>query len=209
MTSQKASKLGIATTCLAVSVAALGMRTGAAQEGQASASPKEASVTTVSIRRAPAGEGRSPDRPMDLVIEPGRAPTCPTPEELQQKWTKSLDQVRAEARPVEGVMPIDCSANLFANAESSGRFHRWGCSNFQWAATEFASQPAYFDDVPLERYGQTVCPLLQPLVSGVRFYGTVAVMPYKLVVNGPFEPVYTSGYYRPGSDAPCIRQRLP
>ena len=106
-------------------------------------------------------------------------------------------------------MPIDCSGSLFAGMAGAGRNRGQGCTNFQWVAPQTASCPPLFDDVPLERYGQTVCPVLQPVISGLRFYGTFAVLPCKLAADGICQPIYTSGYYRPGSsDVPCVRQRL-
>ena len=51
-----------------------------------------------------------------------------------------------------------------------------------WQATEFWHRPLYFDDVPLERYGQMHHPLIQPWLSGVHFFGNVPLLPYKMGV---------------------------
>jgi hypothetical protein len=80
---------------------------------------------------------------------------------------------------------------------------------FHWAASGLRAQPAYFDDVPLERYGQSVCPAAQPFLSAARFFGTFPLMPYKMGIDRTHDPVYTLGYCRPGSPAPCLYQRLP
>ena len=66
-----------------------------------------------------------------------------------------------------------------------------------------------FDDVQLERYGQSRCPTLQPVLSGAHFFGTMAIMPYKMGLSGPFEMTSNYGYYRPGSPTPCVGRRLP
>jgi hypothetical protein len=99
--------------------------------------------------------------------------------------------------------------HLFGRPPGRGLPHQFACTRFCWAAPEMAYQPLYFDDTPLERYGQSVCPGLQPLLSGAHFFAMFPLMPYKLGLDGPCEPVYNLGYYRPGSDAPCVRQRLP
>jgi hypothetical protein len=140
-----------------------------------------------------------------------RAAICPTAEELATKWFKPLGKIPTEMRPSQGPMPPDCAGQLFTvSPASTQRVRPWTCTQFQWTAPELAYQPPYFDDVPLERYGQSVCPPLQPLLSAVHFFAMFPLMPYKLGLDGPYERVYTLGYYRPGScDTPCVCQTLP
>ena len=76
-----------------------------------------------------------------------------------------------------------------------------------WAPTNLHHQPLYFDDTPLERYGQAHSALVQPLASAARFYGTFAVMPIKLFSQPPHQRTTTLGLYRPGSPVPAVRQR--
>jgi len=80
---------------------------------------------------------------------------------------------------------------------------------FAWTAPEIWHKSLYFDDIQLERYGQSRAPLLQPFLSGAHFFGTLPILPYKLGLNGPFEMTSNLGYYRPGSAAPCVGRRLP
>lgn len=103
--------------------------------------------------------------------------------------------------------PNDCSEGLFLPPEP-GIAHHAGITEFHWQATNFFHRPLYFDDTPLERYGQTAHPLLQPVISGGRFFGTFLVLPYKMGIDRTGDCVSTMGYYRPGSCAPCIRERL-
>jgi hypothetical protein len=126
---------------------------------------------------------------------------------------KPLDEIRIEPLAPDGMLPPDLSQNLFAPADQiplAGMSDRgWSGSVLAWAASELVHQPLYFDDVPLERYGQTVCPALQPAISGARFYATFPVMPYKLLVDHPYAIITTLGKYRPGSPTPCLHQSLP
>jgi hypothetical protein len=78
---------------------------------------------------------------------------------------------------------------------------------FEWRASGLSHYPLYFEDVALERYGQTRC--LQPAWSGVRFFGAVPLLPYKMGLDCPHERIYTLGYARPGDAAPPVRERLP
>ena len=104
-------------------------------------------------------------------------------------------------------MPHDYSADLLPGDKRSPR--EFSEREFHWEASDFFYQPTYFSDVPLERYGQTVSPALQPFVSGTRFLLTFPVMPYKMGVEGTHERVYDLGLYRPGSPAPPTRQTIP
>ena len=61
----------------------------------------------------------------------------------------------------------------------------------------------------LERHGQEHDSHLQPLVSGARFFATVPMLPYLMVVRDPFDCESTLGYYRSGSCAPMMLQRPP
>ena len=67
----------------------------------------------------------------------------------------------------------EIAAGLFARRVSgdADAGSRWSATitEFQWAPANFFHQPLYFDDTPLERYGQSVCPHLQPIISGGRF----------------------------------------
>ena len=71
-----------------------------------------------------------------------------------------------------------------------------------WEASNLFSNPLYFEDAPLERYGHTHGQLLQPLVSlgkfGVQFVG----LPYQMALHPIHEHRYALGWYRPGELAP-------
>jgi hypothetical protein len=107
-------------------------------------------------------------------------------------------------------LPPDPADKLFALLPSpSPRRTTWVPTQFSWAATEFWHWPLYFDDVQLERYGQMRHPLLQPALSGVHFFGTIPILPYKMGIDRPFDSIATLGYYRPGSHTPVVGRWLP
>lgn len=80
----------------------------------------------------------------------------------------------------------------------------WNSYEFNWAASGMLHKPLYFEDVNLERYGNSACPFIQPISSGVRFFATVPMLPYKMTLEPPRECIYTLGYCRPGSQAPNL-----
>jgi hypothetical protein len=126
---------------------------------------------------------------------------------------KPLVQIDAGIGGEDGPLPADFSdhAALPAVVRDIDAVRGPGAppTVLHWAASELRAQPAYFDHVPLERYGQSVCPIVQPLLSGARFFGTFPIIPYKIGIDRTHDRIYTLGYYRPGSPAPCIRQTLP
>lgn len=121
---------------------------------------------------------------------------------------KPLSSVQASMKLGSGLLPPDCSRQLFQD-KRMGEPKFATIRTVHWRPTNFFHQPLYFDDQPLERYGQSICPTLQPIISGAKFFGTLPILPYKMGLNPYCECVSTLGYYRPGSCAPCVRQTLP
>ncbi len=79
----------------------------------------------------------------------------------------------------------------------------------QFAPSAICHKPLYFQDTMLERHGHQRFPNVQPLASGVRFFGTIPIMPYLMTLHPPGEDIYNLGHYRPGSGAPCLMERPP
>ena len=86
---------------------------------------------------------------------------------------------------------------------------QWAPSKVTWTASNLCHNPLYFESVNLERYGHTRGPLLEPVVQSAHFFGNILILPYKMGVHGPRECQYALGYYRPGNEAPWIKQPLP
>lgn len=78
-----------------------------------------------------------------------------------------------------------------------------------WAAPNTYSHPLYFEDRMLERHGHERWGCLQPIASGARFFTTIPMLPYLATIQEPCDIVYSKGYFRAGSSAPCVMQRPP
>jgi hypothetical protein len=78
-----------------------------------------------------------------------------------------------------------------------------------WIAPDLRHLPVYMEDVALERYGQTCHPLVQPAISGAKFYSQALTLPYRMGVDGPTKLGYDVGFARPGDDVPPVREHLP
>ena len=79
----------------------------------------------------------------------------------------------------------------------------WTPLSYSWEAPQLKYNPLYFEDPQLERYGNEVC-LLQPFLSGARFYATIPTLPYQMMSEGNSvcHTVYDFGYGRPGDCVP-------
>lgn len=82
-------------------------------------------------------------------------------------------------------------------------------AHYYWDASDMFSNPLYFEDANLERYGYTYPFLLQPFVSVGKFSGQLALLPYQMVNNPIRKEVYVLGNYRPGEWAPRLWYQVP
>ncbi len=143
-------------------------------------------------------------QPLTLAEELGtQAPdldyACPSLKEL-----KPIGKLTYRTEPQAGEMPRDCTLD-----EKLFEPRQWAQTTFTWKASALCHKPLYFEDVHLERYGHSWGPLLQPVMSGAHFFGSVLALPYQAGMYPPNECMYTLGYYRPGSCAPYMLDPIP
>ena len=93
--------------------------------------------------------------------------------------------------------------------EGPDRAGDWAISAYLWQAPNTFSNTLYFEDAMLERHGHERFPVLQPLISGGRFFATFPMLPYLATIRPPCDTQYTLGYFRPGPQAPALLQRPP
>ena len=111
--------------------------------------------------------------------------------------------LRIQGNPGED-FPYDCTVDYGIYEP-----RQWAQITYNWKASGLCHKPLYFEEVQLERYGHSWGPYVQPIVSGIHFFGTVPILPYKMGLKTPNECVYTLGYYRPGSCAPYLVGGVP
>ena len=115
-------------------------------------------------------------------------------------WPKrSIQEVRVDASEYGSKIPEDRSNNLFANSKRFGVQLPATDKTFAWAAPNIRYQPLYFEDVSLERYGQTKGLIRQPFVSAIKAFGGGAVLPLRALRDNPYSCDSPLGYCRPGS----------
>jgi len=144
--------------------------------------------------------GQLPQIEEGLTQAPQRGPEpCPSPRDL-----KPLNQISNKIDAEPGEFPAECG---LGNEAFDPR--QWSMTTYTWKATGLCHKPLYFEDVQLERYGNTFSPLLQPAISGAHFFASSVILPYKMGLEAPLECVYPLGTYRPGSCAPFYIGPLP
>jgi hypothetical protein len=111
--------------------------------------------------------------------------------------------IRMDGQPGEDY-PFECGLG-----EELYRPRSWPQVTYMWKASGLCHKPLYFEQVQLERYGHSWPPVVQPLLSGAHFFGTLPILPYKMGITTPNECIYTLGYYRPGSCAPYMIEAVP
>jgi hypothetical protein len=124
---------------------------------------------------------------------------CPSPKDL-----KRIGDITTNIAPSEGDLPRDCPLG-----DEVFQPRSFSPITYTWAASALCHKPLYFEDVQLERYGHMAGPWLQPFASGVNFFLTIPILPYKMGLETPNECLYTLGYYRPGDCAPYLFDPLP
>ncbi len=110
-----------------------------------------------------------------------------------------------------GVRPEDVTIDRLPPSQplpvGETRSGGWDLQAKQWVPGGFCHQPLYFEDPMLERHGHSRFPCVQPVLSGIRFFGTVPILPYLATLRHPLDDVHTLGAYQPGTAAPVLRYR--
>jgi len=102
-------------------------------------------------------------------------------------------------------LPPDAARQYFLQQPplppSSLAYSPWMMDNSYSPPLNFCYRPLLFEEVNLERYGHC-WGLLQPAVSTAKFYGNVALLPYRLIAQHPCQCTYHDHHFRPGGPAP-------
>ena len=144
------------------------------------------------------------DESDDLDIE-----DRPQPERTDGRF--ELPRLTASRTTQSGEVPKGLNDAVVTPLAESGieRSGDWTWTTRTWAAANTFSHPLYFEDRMLERHGHERWGYAQPLVSGARFYTSLALLPYLSAIERPCDCRYTLGYYRSGTCTPRFFQRPP
>ena len=124
--------------------------------------------------------------------------------ETQRLDISRLSEADLAFLSTEWGLPRECR---IAQTVYQGR--QWTPATMTWKASNLCHNPLYFEEVQLERYGHSVGPFQQPIISSAHFFVNIAVLPYKMGIHPPQECQYALGYYRPGNCAPYLLPPVP
>ncbi len=160
-----------------------------------------AGLTSTGYTQPPARPGQIPI-PMPLV----RPQQVTVPGGL-----RPLSDITTDIAPPGGPLPKDRSDVLVVGTNNPMFYARSAnLVRYQWEAPVVCHRPLYFQDVPLEHFGQSCCPCLQPAISAAKFLGNVLILPYRVALDPPCSETYNLRTYpRPGTPVPCLRETLP
>jgi len=164
---------------------------------------------------SPAQDRATPEVPKPLADQLAAVPLvspdiCPEPAGPSRPLPQGLSPIGSLTHQIpsgDGKLPVLCPMSQEEHPAPISR--GWAPVTFTWKASALCHKPAYFEQVQVERYGHSVGPLFQPIVSGAHFFLSVPLLPYKMGLYPPNECLYTLGHYRPGSCAPYMLDPLP
>ncbi len=120
-----------------------------------------------------------------------------------------LESLMTPSTAYEGAVPESAAAKRAVPPIYLGFDRGWATHMYLWQSANICHHPLYFEDAMLERHGHTRLPCLQPVVSGSKFLGELALMPYLMTLHRPCECRYALGHFRPGTCAPALKDTLP
>ncbi len=100
------------------------------------------------------------------------------------------DRFQGYAEPVQAMRTRDLDSPSHAP---------YTLENYTYISPVFYHKPLYFEQPNLERYGQGTYRCIQPAASSIHFFGTIPLLPYKMLKQSPCENLYTLGNQRPGN----------
>jgi len=173
------------------------------------------------VAAGPVAEEPVPPSPMAETPASVRTSVSPVEKHWQER---PLGSVKATIKPTAGELPSNFAAPRLAEGgvfqQSFGDSRPWMLSSYEWEAPVVRHLPLFFEEPNLERLGYThrcyldfcgygtgprTAECLQPVVSGLHFFGRIPFVPYMWGYQSGCEPVYTLGVDRPGSPV-CHRK---
>lgn len=169
-------------------------------------------ITALLVLGALAAASAAWGQVVESAVDPelDRAPAAPQERQSIDWPEKPIADIQIDPRDMAERKPPDKSVDLVGNASPEHWFSaQYAPVAATWVAPNIYYQPLYFEDVPLERYGQQHWGHPMDLArTGILFYGGVLALPYNLLKESPHSCDTPLGFARPGSPAPCTYNYL-
>lgn len=133
----------------------------------------------------------------------------PTPQRAEfGPWPrKGIRAISLNINESNEIYPEDRSEQLVNSYNQSWNQFAPAQKVFAWVPPNIKYQPLYFEDVALERYGQTASPTQQALLSGAHFFKSLALLGHQARHDHPYSCDHPLGFCRPGNTVPYTIQR--
>ncbi len=143
-------------------------------------------------RGATDGSVAAQTEPLPPSGEPIRSPLAEPAFDRQPIGSLGVD-----IRPPAGDLPPDAAGAAFGTSVPADLAQRGHAETlFFWTAPDLRHRPLYFEQRYVERYGYSFG-RWQPIASGAQFFGTVPLLPWKMLKDPPWRPIYKLGQLRP------------
>jgi hypothetical protein len=182
----------------------------------ASTSPSRLALAKAQEKQS--GDKSPSDRPVPLNQQNANSNEAQSGKKIQPQSTPSrielnysdfgsITEINTNIRDMSPKTPEDRSISfVFSNATDYYPIN--DPRTLLWEAPNIAYNPLYFQEIPLERYGQHCGWLRQSVLSGSHFFNSAIALPYNMLVAPPHSCVYPVGYARPGDCVPFTFERL-
>lgn len=127
---------------------------------------------------------------------------------------KNIPETEWELKPMSSITPRIRSNSGMVPEDRSPRLTNLGTTPlsasykvFAWAAPNINYEPLFFEDVALERYGQSRGLFRQPFTSAVHYLKSATLIPYTSFYDPIDSCDYPLGYARPGDCTDCIKEK--
>jgi hypothetical protein len=178
------------------------VRAGGEEPAPTVSPPKPQAQIAVFQPAAPPAEKLPPPDPQAPVEPSPLSPAEVIPSGQLLPDERPICQLTTGILPSGGEFPEDVAATRFNSDIAAWMPRPWEGTVYYWDAPDYCHRPLYYEEVNLERYGYSHCPLLQPAISGAHFFCATLALPYNSTVHPPHECIYPLGHYRPGSPVP-------
>lgn len=187
--------------------------------------PEPFSTPPVVIESAPLRLGRREADDLQVIAPPqysAPAPFAAAPQQLEtittpppaersefrpgeaeddhDRFSRQVADVPIDIRPTEGAMPADLAAAQYDQEPTIDETFPGGMPPdvfLSYTPWTFCYRPLYFEDIKLERYGENIG-YAQTGLSGVRFFGSILALPYKMTNRPPRSCQCSNGFSRCG-----------
>ncbi len=130
------------------------------------------------------------------------------PEGVKAFMARSIREINIDIRESAESFPGDRSQDLVNGDGSDWLYPARTSKTFAWTAPNIRYQPLYFEQVALERYGQTPCGYKEFVATATHFYTSAVMLPLHMRVTPPRSCDHPLGFCRPGSVNPYITEQF-